>query len=75
MTFQRDPLKCVPGDTVERWHVADWPKMTDKSAVAFRKFTGTRLSPGTYLVRKGNHIFEVGDADLALCKYFHSRAF
>lgn len=75
MTQQAYPWLCAPGDTVERRHVADWPKMTDKSAVAFRKFTGTRLSPGTYLVRKGNHIFEVGDADLALCRYFHSREF
>jgi hypothetical protein len=72
--YKLDPLKCFPGDTVERHHVADWPKMTNRAAVAFKMFTGIKNIEGQ-LHRQGPRIFEVGDADLALCRYNHTREF
>jgi hypothetical protein len=72
---QHFPEACQYRDLVDRAKVADWPHMTGKSVVAFQKFTGYRLRPGCYLVRKGNRIFEVGDSNLALCVYNNSREF
>jgi hypothetical protein len=69
-----NPCNCRPGDTTDKVNVQDWPLMSDRSAVAFKRFTGVKIDYGK-LVRKGNLIFEVGLADRALCHYNHSRQF
>lgn len=71
--YRTDPLKCFLGDTVDKSAVIDWPQMSGPSAVAFRRFTGLRISG--VLVRQGNLIFEVGDAELALCRYNYHKEF
>lgn len=58
----------VPTNLVE-----DWPRMSNESVKAFRRFTAANNS--TYnLVRKGDKIFAIG-TDLAQCVYNHSRQF
>lgn len=74
MAFRRDPLDCIPGDTTDASGVRDWPKMTNKQAVAFKRWCGLRTVEGQ-LVREGNQVFEVGESALALCRYNHSRQF
>lgn len=74
MTFRTDPEKCMPGDDVHDALVKDWPEMSNKSAVAFQKFTGVRRYYGV-LVRKGKHIFVRQGSDLARCVYAHEREF
>lgn len=68
------PDTIRPGDTVPRQLVAGWPKMANKAAVAFKRFCGISVVEGQ-LVRQGNVIFEVGEAERALCRYNHTRSF
>lgn len=74
MTHQLRPDDCCVGDTVSKTMVQDWPEMTDRSAVAFKRWVGLSRLDGR-LVRRGDRIFEVGDSDQALCRYNHSRQF
>jgi hypothetical protein len=64
----------MPGDTTDKALVANWDKMTDRAAVAFKRHVGLKVVEGQ-LVRQGSLIFEVGDAELALCRYNHTREF
>lgn len=73
--FRTTPTECMPGDDVHACRVADWPKMSGKSAIAFQRFTGVKRYPGP-LVRKGKHIFAIPErGNLARCVYAHDREF
>lgn len=73
LTVKRSADECSPGDYVENSLVKDWPRMSDKACIAFRRFTGIGKE-GYNLVRKGPRIFAVG-SDLAKCVYNHTREF
>lgn len=75
MKVNPNPDGCVPGDLTHKDGVADWQPLTNRQAVNFRRHTGKKLAPDSILVRKGSLIFEVGDADLALCVYAHTFTF
>lgn len=74
ITVRSHPDECNVGDHVARAVVAHWPKMSNQSAVRFKRFIGKSTVHGQ-LHRMGNRIFEVGESDLALCVYNHSRQF
>ena len=73
MKVIEDPNAAMPGDHVRVEKVADWPRMSEKSAINFRRFTGANKEAYN-LVRKGPRIFAVG-RDLSKCVYNHTREF
>lgn len=71
------PEECKPGDVVAADLVRNWPRMSDKAAVAFRRWTGNRLRSEHRLVRcnTSGRIFEVGSGDIARCVWMTDRKF
>lgn len=67
------PEHAMPGDYVLAGQVKDWPRMSDLSAIRFRRFTGANKEAYN-LVRKGPRIFAVGGT-YAKCVYNHTREF
>ena len=74
MLLRSRPDDCQARDCVLKTAIADWPLMTTEAASAFKRFTGQKTIQGR-LYRKGRRIFEVGDSELALCVYNHTREF
>jgi hypothetical protein len=72
---ERKPEDCKNGDLIHKELVADWPALSDKSAIAFRRWTGVKLHAASRLVRKGKHIFQITEAEMARCVYCHDRQF
>lgn len=75
MIIRDNPDDCTVHEYVPRAKVMHWPKMSDASAVAFKRFVGKHLAVAGDLFRKGPRIFVIGDADLAVCVYNHTRQF
>lgn len=73
MKVVQDAEKAMPGEYVDSKLVKDWPRMSEKSAINFRRFTGANKEVYN-LVRKGPRIFAVG-RDLSKCVYNHTREF
>lgn len=74
MVVRPEATHCRVGEYVARAKVCWWPMLTPQAAIAFKRFTGRKVVQGK-LHRMGNHIFEVGESDLAECVYNHSRQF
>ena len=74
--IQTTPEACSPGNWVLRAKVADWPRMSGKSVIAFRRFVGSKRNEDYELVRKGTRIFTLDTGtDYAKCIYNHTREF
>lgn len=71
----RKPEDCKNGDLIAKELVEDWPAMSDRSCIAFRRWTGIKLHVASRLVRKGKHIFQITEAERARCVYCHDRQF
>lgn len=75
-TLHAVPEACMPGDFVPLDVVKDWPRMSGKSTIAFRRFVGSARNTDYELVRKGKHIFTLDCGGIyAKCVYNHTREF
>lgn len=69
----RNPATADVGDLVSKGAIKG-EEMSVASATAFKKYTGKKF-PGAKLVRQGQRIFAVGDAELAQCVYNYPKEF